>query len=171
MPDTRDRWRSRPAAPCRYRPRPPAAPRHAQHVAQSPRSQVPRRRPTHSATACEATWKQNARFDSGSCETRRRHHQVRRVMGFKPVRRQPQTYTGLQVRNRGGAIKSWMKGAEFRRYLTLGSNLGSVGVRFRRRHAGPRILLNHELGPRKFRKTAAMGDKFIESSAFDHAAL
>ena len=39
-----------------------------------------------------------------------------------------------------------------------------------RSKASPRILLNHELGPREFRKTATLGDKFIESSAFDHAS-
>ena len=34
--------------------------------------------------------------------------------------------------------------------------------------ARPRILLNHELGPREFRKTLAFRHQFIESSAFDH---
>src|ERR1700687_1571130 len=75
-----------------------------------------------------------------------------------------QTYTGLLARNRGRVIKSWMKEAEFRRYLFLDSGASC----FLRMNARPRILLNHELGPCEFRKTAAFRHQFIESSAFDH---
>ena len=49
------------------------------------------------------------------CETRLRDEEVLACdAGFKRVRRRTQTYTGLQAQNRGRAIKSWMKGAEFR---------------------------------------------------------
>src|ERR1700687_5659201 len=75
-----------------------------------------------------------------------------------------QTYTGLLARNRGRVIKSWMKEAEFRRYLFLDSGASC----FLRMNARPRILLNHELGPCEFRKTPAFRHQFIESSAFDH---
>ena len=33
------------------------------------------------------------------------------------------------------------------------------------------MLLHHELRARQFRKTPALRDKFIESSAFDHASI
>src|SRR4029078_3103167 len=35
----------------------------------------------------------------------------------------------------------------------------------------PRLFLHHELGAREFRKTAAFGHQFIESSTFDHVAI
>src|SRR6516225_11951342 len=65
------------------------------------------------------------------------------------------------------AIKSWTKWAEIRRY----SNLDRLAAGFRQSDAGSRALLNHELGPGEFRKTAAFGHEFIESSAFDHPSV
>src|ERR1700737_716634 len=76
-----------------------------------------------------------------------------------------QTYTGLSARNRGWEIKPWTKTAQFRRCLNLDSDA------LRRADTGPRPLLNHELGPCEFRKTAAFRHQFIESSAFDHAPV
>src|SRR6266852_1407382 len=66
MRDTRDRWRSPPAAPFRYRlPRPAALP-HALPVAQ-PR-QAPRRVPARPTMICETTGDENALSDSGPYE-------------------------------------------------------------------------------------------------------
>src|SRR5207253_1743214 len=60
--------------------------------------------------------------------------------------------------------KSSRKGAEFRR-ASFAGGCGRLG----RGETGPRILLHHELSPRQFRKTPALCDQLIESSAFDHA--
>src|SRR6266851_1740408 len=49
-------------------------------------------------------------------------------------------------------------------------NLDSAAVSFLYMKAGPRMFLNHELGPREFRETTALRHQFIESSAFDHVA-
>src|ERR1700704_1346809 len=78
-----------------------------------------------------------------------------------------QTYTGLRGRNRGCAIKSWTKYVKYWRYLNLDRN----AFRRRRLHAGPRILLHHELGPCQFRETTALRHQFIERSAFDHMSV
>src|SRR5258708_40307807 len=94
-----------------------------------------------------------------------------RLSGFKRVRRHrltmAQTYTGLPIQNRGLRIKSWTKWAQFRPYPNRDG--GSTGLL--RLDAGAGIFLHHELGPCQFRKTAAFCHQFIESSAFDHAAV
>src|SRR5436190_343640 len=66
MRDTRDRWRSPPAAPFQYRlPRPAALP-HARGAAQ--RRQALWLEPARSAMNCETTVDENALSDSGPCE-------------------------------------------------------------------------------------------------------
>src|SRR3982074_1963197 len=63
MRGTRDRLRCRPAAPFRYRLRPPAALRHAQRMAQ--RWRALRQEQSSSTITCEATGEANALSDSG----------------------------------------------------------------------------------------------------------
>src|SRR5258705_12256485 len=66
MRDTRDRWRSPPAAPFRYRlPRPAALP-HARRVAQRRRALRPE--PARPTTICKTTADENALSDSGPYE-------------------------------------------------------------------------------------------------------
>src|SRR5258705_3851588 len=66
MRDTRDRWRSQPAAPFRYRlPRPAALP-HARRAAQ--RRRTLRLEPARATTICETTGDENALSDSGPYE-------------------------------------------------------------------------------------------------------
>src|SRR5712672_1631031 len=66
MRDTTDRWRSPPAAPCRYRlPRPAALP-HARGAAQ-PRK-TPRPAGARSTMICETAVDENALSDSGPYE-------------------------------------------------------------------------------------------------------
>src|SRR6266478_9791995 len=66
MRDTRDRWRSRPAAPFRYRLPRPAALRHARGVVQ--RLQALRQEPARPTTLCETAGDENALSDSGPYE-------------------------------------------------------------------------------------------------------
>src|SRR3982074_406192 len=58
-----DRSRSPPAAPCRYRPRPPAALRRPQRAAQESPTLRPER--LSSTMTCETTGEENALSDSG----------------------------------------------------------------------------------------------------------
>src|SRR5438876_2856612 len=66
MRDTRDRWRSPPAAPFRNRLPRPAALRHARRVAQ--RRQALRLEPARPTMICETTGDENALSDSGPYE-------------------------------------------------------------------------------------------------------
>src|SRR6266403_5377968 len=66
MRDTRDRWRSPPAAPFRNRLQPPAALPHARRVAQ--RRQALRLDPATPTIICETTGDENALSDSGPYE-------------------------------------------------------------------------------------------------------
>src|ERR1700730_5876381 len=66
MRDTKDRWRSPPAAPCRYRLQRPVAPPHARCAAQPrPDATWQRARPM---MTCETTGEENALSDSGRYE-------------------------------------------------------------------------------------------------------
>src|SRR5260221_4929989 len=65
MRDTRDRWRSPPAAPFRYRLQRPAALPHARRVAQR---QAPRQQRARPMMTCETTGEKNALSDSGRYE-------------------------------------------------------------------------------------------------------
>src|SRR6185437_7252539 len=84
--------------------------------------------------------------------------------------RRLQTYTGSPIQNRACAIKSWMKWAEFRRGLNLDIGARNPAGVAAARILLRRVLLNHELGAREFRKPAAFCHQFIEGSAFDHPA-
>src|SRR5712672_3388040 len=76
-------------------------------------------------------------------------------------------YTGLAGQNRARAIKSWTKSSQIRRCLNRDrAHAGLFGL-----DRGARILVHHELGLREFREASALGDQFIERSAFDHAAI
>src|SRR6185437_7108704 len=84
--------------------------------------------------------------------------------------RRLQTYTCLPIQNRACPIKSWTKWVEARRGLNLDVRAGdALGESSAVMFLG-RILLDHELGAREFRKPAAFCHQFIEGSAFDHAA-
>src|SRR5712691_3225977 len=63
MRDTRDRWRCRPAGPCRYRPRPPAMPPPGRRAVQ--RWRTLRQQRSNTTIACNVTGEEGALSDSG----------------------------------------------------------------------------------------------------------
>src|SRR5581483_1829095 len=75
-----------------------------------------------------------------------------------------QTYT---VAARQNSAFACLIQRRMRRKLCLDSSFAGRGGM----HAGTRVFLHHELGLREFRKTAAFGHQFIESSVLDHAPM
>src|SRR5215470_13253312 len=168
MPDTRAWWRCRPAARGHYRPRPQATPRRAQCSAGPWRA--PRRQRISAANG-QATSESIAQSDSGPLRTRLTLEEVLvcdlRVSSVSGAvacgERQP--IPACRLRTEACDANWWTKGAEFRQ--SLAGNFRAIGLGGPDR--GPCLFLHHELGAREFRKPAAFGDQFIESSTFDHA--
>src|ERR1700710_1303909 len=137
--------RCRPAAPCRYRLRPAAAPRRKPHAASS--RQAPRRQESISVTGYEAAGEANALLRSGPLRPAFEKEVLSSTFGFQafPVpsrygRRKP--IPACRSRTEAERLNRGRKGLKFGRYF----NHTAVMRQLFGFDAGPRIFLHHELG-------------------------
>src|ERR1019366_8998518 len=92
MRDTRDRWRSGPPAPFRYRLQRPAALPHAQRTAQQCRAL--RQERSSSTMTCEAAGKENALSDFGPLRPACERRSLNVTFGFQACPAPPVTAGG-----------------------------------------------------------------------------